>query len=96
MRVLGDRYIDAYGNVLEDGSGQVGVVIEDKLGSTAAQASTSTPVTPGVTRGQAPIVDYPNFVEPGKQPKASIPTITLRRGWLGCISIAMRIESLRF
>ena len=73
VRVFGDQFKDAYGNVLEDANGRAGAVIEARLGNLVTQASASTPVTPGVTRGQAPIVDYPPFVEPGKQPKGFNP-----------------------
>ncbi|MCC6508944.1 MAG: hypothetical protein IT423_07545, partial [Pirellulaceae bacterium] len=73
IKVLGGKLMDVYGNLLEGSDGRVGAIYEQRLGSTGVDSPDLYPVTPGVTRGQAPVVTYPQFVEPNQQPKGFNP-----------------------
>ncbi|MEZ6135376.1 MAG: hypothetical protein R3C53_10750 [Pirellulaceae bacterium] len=72
LRVNESLLRDAYGNLLDMNSAN-GIYVAE-LGGAVQLASADYPVTPGVSRGQAPFVQYPEFVEPRTPTKGFNPS----------------------
>ena len=73
ITVIGSDLKDPYGNVLENAEGVIGGNYVKVLGGAAQIAADAYPVIPGVTRGNAPMVEYPEFVQPRKVPNGFNP-----------------------
>ncbi len=65
--ISGLKISDVYGNKLEGNSGKPGEDYEVILGQATSNALASDPLVPGITRGKAPVVEYPSFI-PTKEP----------------------------
>ena len=73
LTVVGSELLDAFSNKLEGNSGKPGDNYEVILGQATANALASDPLVPGVTRGKAPIVEYPSFISSKEQPRGFNP-----------------------
>lgn len=66
LTVFGDKFSDEYGNYLESQDGVPKGAYTAVLGG--ATNLTADPAIPGVTRGNAPHVEFPEFVRPRETP----------------------------
>ncbi len=73
LTLVGSKFIDVFGNKLAGNSGKPGDNYEVILGQATANALVSDPLVPGVTRGKAPIVEYPSFISSKEQPRGFNP-----------------------
>lgn len=73
LTVYGSKLQDFYGNVLETSNGIVGGNFVQTFGGPAELAADDFPVVRGVSRGKAPHVVYPEFVEPRKSTRGFNP-----------------------
>jgi len=68
ITIIGADLKDTYGNLFENAEGFIGGNYVKVLGGAAQVASEAYPVIPGVNRGNAPMVEYPEFAPPRKVP----------------------------
>ncbi len=68
VTVVGTDLVDFYGNVLEGSDGTLRGNFVKVLGGPLQLAAEAYPVTAGVNRGNAPMVEFPEFVAPRKVP----------------------------
>lgn len=73
LTLVGAKFVDAFGNKLEGNSGKPGENYEVILGQATSNALASDPLVPGVTRGKAPVVEYPSFISSKEQPRGFNP-----------------------
>jgi hypothetical protein len=73
LQLDSSQIVDHFGNRLEGSDGVVGRQYQARLGSMASAVAPSSYVTPGVTRGQAPFVAYPPYVEQAHHSKGFNP-----------------------